>query len=90
MFFIAVTYSYRPQLCTHTPLTYFHCTDSEVKAPSESRVCSECLASLSAGDLPCPAGVAAVPCASDLHLHRSSAAAGLVHLLVQTCSVGTL
>lgn len=28
--------SYRPQLCTHTALSYFHCTGSEVK----SRVCS--------------------------------------------------
>lgn len=33
--------SYRPQLCTHTPLSYFHCRGSEVKAPSESQVCSE-------------------------------------------------
>lgn len=41
MSFIAVTRSYRPQLCTHTPLSYFHCTGWEVKAPSGSWVCSE-------------------------------------------------
>lgn len=42
MSFIAITHSYGPQLCIHTPLSNFHCTVSEVKAPSGSQVCSEC------------------------------------------------
>lgn len=79
MSFIAVTHSYRPQLRTHTPLSYFHCTGSEVKAPRESRVCSECCQHKrpARGVLPCPAGPAAVPGASALCSHHSSAAAGL-------------
>lgn len=54
---IAVIHSYRPQLCTHTPLSIFIAQVQKWRLPVRAE-CALSLASTSAGDLPgvaCPA-----------------------------------